>query len=208
MTDIAAAVTTPAPLRNRRRAVAWPWLAGISTVAAGGLHLAAAGVHQSAGALHIDFFLLTAFAQFGLAVLLAVLLWQPAGAGVHRQRVLVVGAAIAATVALIGLYVMVHSTDLLTGLIGRQQLGAGHDHVHSALGTLGTGQPAVPVPPATPGTTTEPPETLGTITIAVELLALSAYTALLPQPWRRRTSNTLLALGGLTWALWLTGGLF
>jgi hypothetical protein len=195
MTDIAAAVTTPAPLRNRRRAVAWPWLAGISTVAAGGLHLAAAGVHQSAGALHIDFFLLTAFAQFGLAVLLAVLLWQPAGAGVHRQRVLVVGAAIAATVALIGLF-------------GRQQLGAGHDHVHSALGTLGTGQPAVPVPPATPGTTTEPPETLGTITIAVELLALSAYTALLPQPWRRRTSNTLLALGGLTWALWLTGGLF
>src|SRR4051812_5567766 len=89
---------------------------------------------------------------------------------------------------------------------GPQNAPAGH--VHSAALP---GQPVLPVGPVpTGGPTTapgNPPDPLGTLTLAVQLLSVAAFTALLPHSWRRRTVNALLALSVLAWVLWLTGAL-
>jgi hypothetical protein len=56
-----------------------------------------------------------------------------------------------------------------------------------------------------PAAGAEAPDLLGTATVALELLAMAAMTALLPRAWRSRAVNGLLALGALAWVLWLTG---
>ena len=54
----------------------------------------------------------------------------------------------------------------------------------------------------------EAPEVLGSLTVAVQLLAVSALTALLPARLRSRAANTVLLLGITAVLLWLTGLLF
>jgi hypothetical protein len=173
----------------------WSAIAVLATAAAGVVHVVAAGTHQSSAALHVGFFVLVGFAQLGLASAIAVGLARVA-AGLRRAerslRALLM-VAVAGTVGLLALYLVVHSTDLLTGLLGSHEHGAGGGHG----GSVSTPE----------GLPTEPPETLGTVGVMVELIALTAYTALLPRRWRTRVTDALLVLGALAWLLWFTGGI-
>ena len=189
-----------APVQSHRRTLVWSWVAVLATIAAGAVHVAAAVTHQSAGTLHVGFFLLVGFAQLGLASTLAVNLVRVADGLPSSDRALqmLLLVSIISTVGLLALYLVVHSTDWLTGLIGSQQHAtSGHAVTPAGPVSLGT----------TPDLPTEPPETLGTVNVAVELIALTAYTALLHRTWRGRVTNALLVLGGLAWLLWLTGGM-
>jgi len=206
MIDSGSAVLETTPARQARMAIPWPWVAGVSTAAAGALHLVASFDLRSGGNLVVSVFLLTAFLQIGVALLFGGTYWRPVDTGAPGDRgpaPLWVLAAIVGTVALVGVYVVAHSTGLLAGLTP-QNAPAGH--VHSAALP---GQPVLPVGPVpTGGPTTapgNPPDPLGTLTLAVQLLSVAAFTALLPHSWRRRTVNALLALSVLAWVLWLTG---
>jgi hypothetical protein len=188
---------SPAPTtRSLTAGAGWTIAAGLGVSAAGLLHVAAAVDHAAASDLVVGFFVLTAFAQFGLGAWLLLGTWLG-----RRPGTGAVAAALVGTVVLVGLYLMAHTTDLVTGLLAHPDgsVHGGHDAgaVVPTEGpvSLGGGVPAAP----------EPPDLLGGTTVASELLAVLALTALLPRTWRSRAVNALLVLGGLAWAAWLTG---
>ena len=194
------AVHTPVRHRAARK---FPWL-GITvaaTAAAGGLHLAAAATHSSAGDLVVGFFGLTGFAQLATAAAVFVVLIgaqrRDEARGATATALILLAAAM--TVGLLCLYVVVHATDLLAGPLERSAAGAAAVAEH--VGHPGSSSNAA----LTAGR--HPVDALGNSTVAVQLLALTGYLALLPARIRRRATDVLLLLGVLGWALWLTGAL-
>ena len=201
--------TGPGPGRSLSR---WLWAGALGAGAAGGLHLAVAADHVEAGELAVGFFLLTALGQLGLAAWLLLNSWT----GIRPDRRFVT-LALAGTVALIGLYIVAYTTNLLDTFAVSDGSGAHADGLH--VGTQGI-DPATGVdlstgmriptsgPVAMAGEVTparHAPGILGPATVAAEFLLIAALTALQPATWRRRTVNALLVLGGLAWALWFTG---
>ena len=202
-------------LQARRGTARWQLVAALGLATAGGLHVAAAVDHLSAGSLAVGFFLLTALAQAGLAAWLVLGAW--AGTRPGRQ---VVATALLATVALLTLYVVAHTTGLLDAFAVHHVTTSGHEHdvpgrvvtavdpvtgVEFAQGMpLGSSGPvAMDGLPASSGG--HGPEAVGTAVVTAELLTVAALAALLPASWRGRALNALLVLGGSAWALWLTG---
>jgi hypothetical protein len=185
--------------------VRWWWTASLAAAGAGALHVAAAAGHLAAGDLVVGFFLLTALAQLGLGA------WLFAAARTGRAGARPLAVAVAGTTVLVGLYLLVHTTDLLAGLTGHSSgPAAGHVHgdgavaaAHAAGASIATDGPVALGEQPTAGT--EAPGLLGTATVALELLGIAAMSALLPRAWRTRVVNALLVLGALAWALWLTG---
>jgi hypothetical protein len=199
MTALATPPETTAPRASE--VWSWRWAAGLSALAAGGLHVAAAVEHVGASDLVVGFFLLTAFAQFGIGVWLLLGSWLGKTPGTGP-----LAAALFGTVVLVCLYLVAHTTDLFAGLTAHQDgtAHAGHGGAaHSAGASIATGGPVALDGHA--ASLPEPPDLLGGVTVAVELLSVLGLTALLPQTWRGRTVNVLLALGGLAWVAWLTG---
>ena len=197
---------TAAPAHRVARGFPWAWMAGVSTAAAGGLHFAAAAQSVAAGNLVVGFFLVTAFAQIGVALTLGAGYWRSRVTEAPGPSTAWVAGVIAGTVALVALYVVVHSSDLLVGLTGNPAPSGAAGHVHSAAGAGHPVEITGPISPSgSPRTAGQPVSLLGTITVAIELVAIAAFAALLPATWRRRTTNGLLLLSGLAWALWLTG---
>ena len=186
-TDVAPAPPAPAPPRPDRLRP-WAWTAVGATAAAGVLHVLAAVDHLDTGDLVVAFFLVIALGQLAAAGGLAV-------SAVTGQRPAPgpLTALLAVTVALVALYVVAHTTDLLAGvLVPDSPL-----HEHS--------EPTGPVALSATPVRGEPPGVLGTATVTVELLSVLAFTALLPARGRRIAGNVLAVLGGATWLLWLTG---
>jgi hypothetical protein len=214
---VTAVDTAPAAGRTapaRRRAPRWQLVAALALAAAGVLHVAAAVDHLESGQLAVGFFLLTALAQVGLAAWLLLTAW----AGRRPSRELV-AFGLLGTVGLLGLYLVAHTTNLLDAF-AVHDVAAGHEHDVAGRETVAVdpitgvrfadGMPiASDGPVAMAGAAVQPaghgPEGLGTATVAVELLAMTALTALLPTSWRGRATNALLALGALAWMLWFTG---
>ena len=191
----------PAPAPGAE--VPWRWTASLATAAAGALHVAAAADHLAAADLVAGFFLLTALAQLGLGVWLFVGSRSRTGPAARP-----LAAALVGTVLLVGLYLVGQTTDLLAGVLAHEAVPgvhfAGSGHGDSAGASLPTAGPvALSEQPTARGG--EDPGPLGTATVALELLAIAAMTALLPRAWRSRAVNGLLALGALAWVLWLTG---
>jgi hypothetical protein len=188
----------------------WLWTGTLGAAAAGALHIAVAVEHVEAGDLTVGFFLLTAFAQLGLAAWLGL-------TGVTRSwpdRRLV-SLALLGTVSLMGLYVIAHTTGLLDAFAVTDHAGGhgGATHVPGIDPVTGVDLSAG-VPTRVDGeivtagglpTAGHDPGALGPWTVAAEILTLAALTALQPATWRRRTTNGLVVLGGLAWALWFTG---
>jgi hypothetical protein len=212
-TEMTPAAPSSAP--PRRRASRWQLVAALATAVAGGLHVAAAVDHLESGELAVGFFLLTALAQVGLAAWLLLTAW----AGRRPSRELV-AFGLLGTVGLMGLYVVAHTTSLLDAFAVHDIAAGGHEHDVPGRETVAVdpitgvrfadGMPiASDGPVAMDGPAVEPaghgPEGLGTATVVVQMLAMTALTALLPRSWRGRATNALLALGGLAWVLWLTG---
>jgi hypothetical protein len=192
----ATAELPDSPSRGRR---IWRWVAASSAVAAGGLHIAAAAQHVGTHDLVVGFFLLVAFVQLGLGAWIVVSSW----AGTQPD-VRLVTLALMGTVALVGLYVVAHTTDLLaafqvhdaTGGHGGTT-GAPQGHATETVGPVALGlEPVV---------AREPVTLLGTATVAVEMVTVLALTALLPGRWKSGAANALLLLGAATWVLWLVG---
>ncbi|MCF6744993.1 hypothetical protein E9529_12020 [Blastococcus sp. KM273128] len=204
------------PGRTLRR---WLSAAALGLAMAGALHIAAAVDHVPAGELAVGFFLLTAAAQLGLAAWLVVRSW--AGSPPDHRLVIL---GLLGTVALLGLYLVSYTTDLLDAFAVTDGTGAG-GHSSSSSGHGGTAPGFSGVDPATgvdlstgvvrsdgpvamagePVDAGHGPGALGTATVAAELLTLAALTALLPRTWRGRATNALLGVGVLTWGLWFTG---
>jgi hypothetical protein len=201
-----------------RQAVSrWLWAGALGALAAGGLHIAVAVDHLVAGELTVGFFLVTAFAQLGLASWLLLTGWT---GSVPDRRL--VTAAVAGTVALMALYVVAYTTGLLDGFLIEDASGTsgtsagahgGATHapgidpisgVDLSAGVSDRGSGAVAMAGEL-GTARAVPRALGSWTIAAETLTVAALAALQPAAWRRRTTNGLLVLGALAWALWLTG---
>jgi hypothetical protein len=186
----------------------WVGITVTATVAAGGLHLAAAATHASAGELVVGFFGLTGFVQLATAAAVFVVLVgaQRRGEASGTVATGLVLLAAAMTVGLLCLYVVVHGTDLLAGPLERSAADASGaaGHAHTTLG--GSGHTGVASSTSVVAGR-EPVDALGTTTVAVQLLALTGYLALLPGRLRRRATDVLLLVGVLGWALWLTGAL-
>jgi hypothetical protein len=184
--------TTP---RSSGRLRGWLGLASLTTLVAGGLHVVAASQHAQHGGAAVGFFLLVAAAQLGGGLGLAVFALTGTRPG---SRLVLAG--LAATVGMVGLFIVAHGTDLLLSYVSQQ---AGHD-VHS---TTHTGPFAAGL--ATRNDTLvgvrEAPGLLGMGTVAAELAGVVALTALLPRTWRNRVLDALLALCGLAWLLWFAG---
>jgi hypothetical protein len=192
----------------------WLLVGGIGAGAAGGLHVAVAVDHLEAGELAVGFFLLTAAAQLGLAGWLLVSGWTGL-----RPDLRLVFLALLGTVALIGLYLVAHTTGLLdafavhdaSGHAGGTHGATGHtpgiDPVTGVDYSTGVAnRPGGPVAMAGEVAPAEyAPGILGLVTVAAEAVLIAALSALLPTTWRRRTVNGLLGLGGLAWVLWFTG---
>ena len=188
------------PARTLAAGAGWTIAAGLGSSAAGALHVAAAVDHSAARDFVVGFFLLTAFAQLGIGAWLLLGTWLGRRPGTGP-----VALALTGTVVLVGLYLVAHTTDLFTGLLVHAD-GSAHG------GHGGVTSPGMAIPTEGPvalggelHVAPEPPDLLGAATVAVEMLAVLALTALLPRTWRSRTVNALLALGGLAWAAWLTG---
>ncbi len=168
---------------------AWVWAAAGTTAAAGLLHVFAAFDHLHAGELVVAFFLVTALGQLAAAAGLTV----AAMTGDRPDTRLLIG-LLAATVALIGLYLVAHTTDLFAGVTG----GGGHAAGGHEAGTTG------PVALGNaPPRNSEQPGLLGTATVTVELISVLALTAMLPAHPRRLAGDVLLGLGAAAWLLWL-----
>jgi hypothetical protein len=179
-------------VRRRAAGSGWVLAAALATGGAGALHVAAAVDHAAASDLVVGFFLLTAFAQFGIGTWLLLGTWLGRRPGIEP-----VALALAGTVVLVGLYLLAHTTGLFTGLLAHD---AGSGHTGHGVAIEG------PVSLAGgPSSAPEPADLLGATTVALELLSVLALTALLPRTWRGRTLNALLVLGGVAWAAWLTG---
>jgi hypothetical protein len=197
-TDLDAA-QVPAPPSSPPRAPAlrrWCALAAATTAAAGVLHVFAAVDHVGAHEVVVGFFLVTALGQLASAGGLAV----AAVTGERPDSRLVAGILVA-TVGLVVLYLVAHTTDLLAEFTVHDG-PAGLEDPHGADHNLATGPVALSGAPVGSG---EPPGLLGTATVAVELLSVVALTALLPPHRRRLSGNVLLVLGAGAWLLWLTG---
>jgi hypothetical protein len=193
--------TTPAgselPDSTPRAGRYWPWAAVVSAVAAGGLHLRAAFDHVGSHDVVVGFFLAVAFAQLGLGVWLAMSIVTGL-----RPDVRLIGLALLSTVALVGLFVVAHTTDWLAAFQvhdagAHHGAGAAPAHAPETVGPVALG--------LEPVTTREPAGLLGAATVAVEMVTVLALTALLPARWRGGVTNALLLLGAATWVLWLTG---
>jgi hypothetical protein len=205
---LAAERLPSAPANGPAAEVRWRWTASLAAAAAGALHVAAAAGHLASGDLVVGFFLLTALAQLGLGV--GLFAGSRSGRGPGARSL---AAAVAGTTLLVGLYLVVHTTDLLAGVPGHGAgSAAGHVHdgstaavgaTHHAGASIATDGPVAMGEQPTAGG--EAPDLLGTATVALELLAIAAMTALLPRAWRSPAVNGLLALGALAWVLWLTG---
>jgi hypothetical protein len=206
----------PDPGAGPRRALSrWLWAGTLGTAAAGGLHVAAGYEHLGAGDLAVGFFLVAALAQLGLAAWLAI----HAVTGLRPDRRLLT-LALTGTVALLGLYVVAHTTSLLDAFAVPHDAGAdGHGSAHDASGhtpgidpvtgvDYSTGVAVRSGPVAMFGETAparHAPGALGPWTAAAEVLTVAALAALQPATWRRHTVNALMAIGALVWVLWLTG---
>src|SRR3954451_18211920 len=148
MIDSGSAVLETTPARQARMAIPWPWVAGLSTAAAGALHLVASFDLRSGGNLVVSVFLLTAFLQIGVALLFGGTYWRPVDTGAPGDRgpaTLWVLAAIVGTVALVGGCVVAPSSGLLAG---PPPQNAPARHVHPAALP---GQPVLPVGPVPTG---------------------------------------------------------
>ncbi|HEX2075399.1 MAG TPA: hypothetical protein VHF92_16565 [Geodermatophilus sp.] len=215
MSAVAEAPVAPEVPAGTDRALArWRWVAALTAAAAGVLHVVAAADHLEVGELAVGFFLLTALAQVGFAVWLVVSSW--AGNRPGRELVTV---ALIGTVGLIALYVVAHTTDLLSAFASTDGGGGGHEHDVAGRETtqfdpvtgldFSQGMPTQSEGPVAMGgdaaAAGHAPSLLGTVTVATEVLTVVALTALLPGSWRRRAANALLALGALAWVLWFTG---
>ena len=202
MTVLAADPVEGAPAPVPDHAVRWLWTASLAVAGAGALHVAAAADHLAAGDLVVPFFLLTALAQLGFGAWLFV-----GSRSGKRPGVWWLAGALAGTVLLVALYLVANTTDLFAGALAHDA-GTGGPVAGGAHGTsAGASRPTDgPVAlDARPTAGAEAPGLLGTATVALELLAIAAMTALLPRAWRSRAVNGLLALGALTWVLWLSG---
>jgi hypothetical protein len=178
----------PAPRSDSLRR--WGWTAVGTTAAAGVLHVLAAIDHLGAGELVVAFFLVTALGQLAAAGALAV-----ATATGRRPASGPLAGLLAITVALLVLYLLAHTTDLLAGFSPADAVGPEHEHP----------EPTGPVALGAAPTRGEPPGVLGTATVTLELLSVLAFTALLPPRVRRSAGNVLAVVGGAVWLLWLTG---
>lgn len=182
--------------RGRRpgRPPAGPLVALVALVLAGVLHVAAAVEHRGTSELVVAFFLLVALAQLAAAAWLAV-----AAATRRPPRAWPAAAVLAGTVALVGLYLVAHTTDVLTGLTspGAGAGLVGHDHDVPASGPVPLGH--------APAGTGELPGLLGSATVVSELVAMMALLGLLPPASRRRATDAILVLGASAWVLWWTG---
>ncbi len=200
-----------APPRRTAGPRPWLWLAGLASAGAGVLHVAAAVQHREVGQLVIGLFLLVAAAQVAGGWLLVV-------TALRRQRpgAWAVTAALAGTLALIALYVVAHTTDVLAGLTGHGttsaaglESGHGAGHGEAAAGAEPQGHSVVTGGAVAldlePAHVADPPGLVGTATVALELVCLLGLTALLPRRGRTWALNAQLAIGALGWARWLTG---
>lgn len=165
-------------IRESSATVVWRWTALACLAAAGALHFLGLGTPGANGLVQL-YFLLAAVGQFVAAALLTgqVLGGRPPAAWTSALL-------LAGTVALVALELLIHATDLLSGLT-RPQVPAG-------------AFPGVPQDGLGDGL-------LATATVIVEGLLIVALVALLPAPWRRRASNLLLGVGAVVWCLWLAG---
>jgi hypothetical protein len=193
-----AAVRRP-PAEIATLALVWRCAAVAGTAGAGLLHLVTAVQHASSGDLVVSFFLLVAGAQIGGATLLATR---------ERFAPALLVAAVVGTAGLLLLYLLAHSSTLLNDL---GVVTAGHDTgAHGALHGAGvaghTEVAAGPVAMAGEAAASpEPVTTLGTATVAAEVLGMAGVLALLPARWRSRTLDVLALCGAGVWLLWFTG---
>jgi hypothetical protein len=178
----------------------WCWATAASATGAGGLHVAAAVEHLGSHDLVVGFFLLVALVQLGLGAWVVVSNWAGLQPDVRLVVLFLIG-----TVALVGLYLVAHTTDLLAGF---QVHDNGAAHHGGPLGapqghsTETAGPVALSLEPVA---TREAASPLGTATVILEMVTVLALTALLPGRWKSRAANGLLLLGGGTWVLWLVG---
>jgi hypothetical protein len=184
-----------AATRSSARLRRWLGLASLSTLLAGGLHVAAAYQHVEHGELAVSFFLLAAAAQVGGGLVLGV----HAVTGMRPGRWLVL-AGLGATVGMIGLFIVAHGTDLLLDYVG-QHPGAG-EHTGTHTGPFAAG---IATRNDTLAPVREAPGSLGMATVAAELVGVVGLTALLPRTWRGWALDGMLALCGIAWVLWFTG---
>jgi hypothetical protein len=188
----AAAAAVPA-----RAAAPWRWVAVAGLLAAGGLHVAVTAEHLAANDLVVGLSLAGAYAQLGLGLWLLVGTWLGSAPGTAPLVV-----ALAGSVLLVCLYLVLHMTDLLAGITA-PVTAVVHDHPAGAAVDVG-GPVALGVrAPAR----REPTDLLGTVLVSAELVSVVGLTALLPRSWRGRTLDALLGLGALVWLGWLTGAL-
>jgi hypothetical protein len=197
VTTHSAIDTAPATVVVRRAAGLRPllWAAGLTTIAAAALHVVAAAQHAAQREAVVGFFLLAAGAQMagGLwLVVQAVLRSRP------DPRLFLAG--LVATTALVMLFVVVHTTDLVLFDVPTPAGHGGHE-------SLSTGPFAGGA--ATRNDTLDPVREaaglLGMLTVALELVTITALTVLQPRRRRGQVLNALLALGALGWLAWLTG---
>src|SRR3954451_7901957 len=87
MIDSGSAALEPAPARQTRMAIPWPWVAGLSTAAAGALHLVASFDLRSGGKLVVSGVLLAAFLQISVVGLFGGTYWRPVDTGSPVDRV-------------------------------------------------------------------------------------------------------------------------
>jgi hypothetical protein len=180
-----------------RAAAPWRRVAVAGLLGAGGLHVAVTAEHLVANDLVVGFSLASAYAQLGLGLWLLVGPWLGRAPGTAPLVV-----ALAGSVLLVCLYLVLHMTDLLAGITAAEAAG-GHDH--SAGVAVDVGGP-VALGARAPARR-EPTDLLGTVLVSAELVSVVGLTALLPRSWRGRTLDALLGLGALAWLGWLTGAL-
>ena len=196
--DLAPAPVSAPPSPSPRAPALRRWcaLAAGATAAAGGLHVLAALDHVGAREIVVGFFLVTALGQLASAGGLAI----AAVTGERPAAPLVAGLQ-AATVGLVVLYLVAHTTGLLSEFTATGEPLAPVDP-HGADHDPATGPVALSGAPTASG---EPAGPLGTATVVAELLAVVALTALLPRRARRLSGDLLLVLGVAAWVLWLAG---
>jgi hypothetical protein len=173
----------------------WLGLASLATLVAGGLHVVAAYQQVEHGELAVSFFLLAAAAQVGGGLVLGV----HAVTGMRPGSRLVL-AGLAATVGMIGLFIVAHGTGILLDYVGQQPGTGGHTSSHTGPFAAGLATRNDTLADVRVG-----PDLLGMATVAAELAAVVGLTALLPRSWRGRALNGMLTLCGIAWVLWFTG---
>jgi hypothetical protein len=172
-----------------------PIAAGVGLALAGVLHVLAAVGHRESSAVVVGFFLIVALGQVATAAWFSVLLGTA-----RRPAAWQTAAVLGATVVLVGLYLVAHTTDLLAGFAAApadEGTGLAHGHDDRGTGPVGLGQE--------PGGTAEQPGLLGSAAVLSELAATAGLLALLPLGARRRATDGILVVGLAAWVLWWTG---